>query len=1268
MLFNVVLERHPQVGLGLAVKGGNPGEWEGRGAHIVDILPGGPAFGKLRPGDIVLAINGISLEQKTYSEILATLRDVDNFATLLVYRRDEEPEVGTSCQSLFLPETPADMKREYRDPPTHLKSLSPRRTTSMPGFHDDDDPNVWAARRTHASFPVLPCEGMHNSCGSFYCNGGSGDDIAASETSEQRQRRANLLKVNLAKKRASEALGVELSGQLIITSIAPGGKAERSGLRVGDRVVNLNGIDAAHLSLIDAAYILRREQSDVTLMRVEHEDGEETLARLDNTESSPRVYENLRERAQPVCHHQHHTCCCHSFLAQGRQSVECVHTPTPMWQLRERPSAGHICTMSPCLEDSGSEDRGLISRSPRLHAADAVHCTQCHGGQTKIAPWMGDRSNPTGPFTSRPGRFARLADEVDTGAPAGPFGAHGRTPEVTVSMAGGTSAAAVGTTGSVEDGKDRVVTVSRHPLLGTGIRLIGGNAAGLFISDVNPQSSAAAAGVAPGDEILAINDEEVKNMTKADAALRILGTPVAVKLELRQNATKYAAFLNELLGPGDDFYVRAAFSLSPLTDVASYDDGDAEQVPPLPIACGDIFHVSDSLYNGSFSSWLAQRVSPNTSRLGRIPSSEKALKLLRDPLQNPLTATGDFSRDHRTKQGSAEAGRNAHLSQVFAETPDLIPSNPYLRVVKMERFPLPRPIVLYGPLSDRARQLLLETPTLERTENGSLDERLRFEIPPISGKPIEAGGWAEMSAGVIRMSAIQAIMERGSHPVVDLRPSSVEGLIQNGFPPIVLLFTASSVEQIKSILDKQQQQQSSETASVRRWKTTKEKSRHLWAEALSLRQTIPHLITDCVQLLNSFQDGELDETEWLNNLLSVIRYQQSQPIWVAEGSFVLRNLKTTVPMEQQAEPLVLQETDFNSSSKSDTGSRCETKQSLIWPYKEDSSAPDEVIADWNALEKIKLSALSVNPDVQLTYIESVRPSLLVDTQTTLLQRRGITVDEVSQTDPISSFVDGTCDKALMTFPTVPELKIPDKQDEDSDQSTVKGEEEEEHGEEDKGDSWFVFDDFPRSYGISRKPLSARNLPCGIISEPRAVVAETSGEFDHTGGKLVIPEHGVMLEIPPGALPEMTTKQTLYLRVYDGREGACGSDQASESGKPHIVSPLVMCGPKGLQFQKPVVLTLPRFHTHRRDRRGEEIRCWALSVMHAATLTDANSSSENETAPQATRKWHEARPADPWLAGERNLTTFRDTDIDSDSSAGVTCQIADTVISLLIYHF
>ena len=63
----------------------------------------------------------------------------------------------------------------------------------------------------------------------------------------------------------------------MITSVTPGGKADHAGIRTGDRVVNLNGIDTAHLSLIDAAYLMRKEQSDVTLMRVEHESEEEHM-------------------------------------------------------------------------------------------------------------------------------------------------------------------------------------------------------------------------------------------------------------------------------------------------------------------------------------------------------------------------------------------------------------------------------------------------------------------------------------------------------------------------------------------------------------------------------------------------------------------------------------------------------------------------------------------------------------------------------------------------------------------------------------------------------------------------------------------------------------------------------------------------------------------------------------------------------------------------------------------------------------------------------
>ena len=64
-------------------------------------------------------------------------------------------------------------------------------------------------------------------------------------------------------------------------------------------------------------------------------------------------------------------------------------------------------------------------------------------------------------------------------------------------------------------------------------------------------------------------------------------------------------------------------------------------------------------------------------------------------------------------------------------------------------------------------------------------------------------------------------------------------------------------------------------------------------------------------------------------------------------------------------------------------------------------------------------------------------------------------------------------------------------------------------------------------------LSSLNTPFGLISEPQRVVAETSGEFAPAeGGKLQLPQHGVELDIPPGAIPDDGDgeKQEIYLRV------------------------------------------------------------------------------------------------------------------------------------------
>lgn len=163
----------------------------------------------------------------------------------------------------------------------------------------------------------------------------------------------------------------------------------------------------------------------------------------------------------------------------------------------------------------------------------------------------------------------------------------------------------------------------------------------------------------------------------------------------------------------------------------------------------------------------------------------------------------------------------------------------------------------------------------------------------------------------------------------------------------------------------------------------------------------------------------------------------------------------------------------------------------------------------------------------------------------------------------------------------------------------------------------------------------------------------------------------------------------------------------------------MCGPRGLRFQKPVTLTMPRFHTHHgeggvgvedstddADSRGERANIgkeaeteeklrssspsssWSLRVMHAATQSDcATSASEAETRQHALRQWRIA--PSPIAATEASrpcvvaapATTAKvatqdevstpgpQSGTESDGSgAAVTYQIADSFISLLIDHF
>ncbi|XP_065813183.1 tight junction protein ZO-1 isoform X6 [Labrus bergylta] len=102
------------------------------------------------------------------------------------------------------------------------------------------------------------------------------------------------------------------------------------------------------------------------------------------------------------------------------------------------------------------------------------------------------------------------------------------------------------------------------------------------------------------------------------------------------------------------------------------------------------------------------------------------------------------------------------------------------------------------------------------------------------------------------------------------------------------------------------------------------------------------------------------------------------------------------------------------------------------------------------------------------------------------------------------------------------------------------------------------------------PVSPSTLDDDEEDEGHTVVATARGIFNSNGGVLSSIETGVSIIIPQGAIPE-SVEQEIYFKVC--RDNSILPPLDKEKGET-LLSPLVMCGPHGLKFLKPVELRLP----------------------------------------------------------------------------------------------
>ncbi|XP_068954535.1 tight junction protein ZO-1 isoform X1 [Petaurus breviceps papuanus] len=102
------------------------------------------------------------------------------------------------------------------------------------------------------------------------------------------------------------------------------------------------------------------------------------------------------------------------------------------------------------------------------------------------------------------------------------------------------------------------------------------------------------------------------------------------------------------------------------------------------------------------------------------------------------------------------------------------------------------------------------------------------------------------------------------------------------------------------------------------------------------------------------------------------------------------------------------------------------------------------------------------------------------------------------------------------------------------------------------------------------PVSPSALEDEEDEDGHTVVATARGIFNSNGGVLSSIETGVSIIIPQGAIPE-GIEQEIYFKVC--RDNSILPPLDKEKGET-LLSPLVMCGPHGLKFLKPVELRLP----------------------------------------------------------------------------------------------
>ncbi|VDK87870.1 unnamed protein product, partial [Onchocerca ochengi] len=379
-------------------------------------------------------------------------------------------------------------------------------------------------------------------------------------------------------------------------------------------------------------------------------------------------------------------------------------------------------------------------------------------------------------------------------------------------------------------GETGVRTVRFRKIGGSlGVRVIGGNQVGIFVSAVQKDSPAAIHSIRSGDRILSVNEKPMIGVTREEAVRHLLALQDDVTIKVEYAAAEFERIRNGALG--DNFYIRTHFT-------HQKSSGQLE----LSFHNGDIFHITDTLFGGTVGFWQATRVysaaengntTQNDSNKGVIPNLETAEKLAKASRTDTSTfGRSTFFRRKLKERRTKSLTKNVIDDVTFENNCDM--AFPAYERVTLRHPQFQRPLVLFGPLADIARKRLLA------------NFALRFA--------------SVIDESIVRLSAIDAIIAANKHCVLDVSPGSVERLQLAQYAPIVIFIDVESRSRIRELRNKA----GAPTIS----------SKKLVEQAHKIKKHYSYLLTATLDATK--EDG------WFEALLQLIAHLQDRRVWMPE--------------------------------------------------------------------------------------------------------------------------------------------------------------------------------------------------------------------------------------------------------------------------------------------------------------------------------------------------------------------------------------------------